>query len=96
MSVAARHYDSILSPVITEKSTILSENNQVVFEVPVTATKPDIKEAVRLRSKVKPSASGVLPVAVKISKKPLLPLRMAMKLILQLVCRGRENGFKDI
>jgi len=39
MSASARHYDVILSPVITEKTTILSENNQVVFEVPVTATK---------------------------------------------------------
>ncbi len=46
MSVSARHYDSILSPVITEKTTILSENNQVVFEVPVTASKPEIKDAV--------------------------------------------------
>ena len=46
MSMSARHYDSIVSPVITEKSTILSENNQVVFEVPVTATKPEIKEAI--------------------------------------------------
>ena len=46
MSVAARHYDSIVSPIITEKSTILSENNQVVFEVAINATKPEIKEAV--------------------------------------------------
>ncbi|MGB0907791.1 MAG: 50S ribosomal protein L23 [Maricaulaceae bacterium] len=46
MSMSARHYDAIVSPVITEKSTILSENNQVVFEVPVTATKPEIKEAI--------------------------------------------------
>lgn len=46
MSVAARHYDSIVAPVITEKSTILSENNQVVFEVAITATKPEIKDAI--------------------------------------------------
>ncbi len=46
MSVAARHYDSIVSPIITEKSTILSENNQVVFEVAINATKPEIKEAI--------------------------------------------------
>lgn len=46
MSVAARHYDSIVAPVITEKSTILSENNQVVFEVAINATKPEIKEAI--------------------------------------------------
>jgi large subunit ribosomal protein L23 len=41
-----RHYDVILSPVITEKATIASEQNQVVFKVARTATKPQIKEAV--------------------------------------------------
>jgi large subunit ribosomal protein L23 len=41
-----RHYDIILSPVITEKATIASEQNQVVFRVARTATKPQIKEAV--------------------------------------------------
>jgi large subunit ribosomal protein L23 len=41
-----RHYDVILSPVITEKATAASEKNQVVFRVASTATKPQIKEAV--------------------------------------------------
>jgi large subunit ribosomal protein L23 len=41
-----RHYDVILSPVITEKATIASEHSQVVFKVASTATKPQIKEAV--------------------------------------------------
>jgi large subunit ribosomal protein L23 len=41
-----RHYDVILSPVITEKATAASEKNQVVFRVANTATKPQIKEAV--------------------------------------------------
>ena len=41
-----RHYDVILSPVITEKATILSEHNQVMFRVARDATKPQIKEAV--------------------------------------------------
>jgi len=41
-----RHYDIILSPVITEKATIASEQNKVVFKVAATATKPQIKEAV--------------------------------------------------
>jgi large subunit ribosomal protein L23 len=41
-----RHYDVIISPVITEKATIASEQNQVVFRVANTATKPQIKEAV--------------------------------------------------
>jgi large subunit ribosomal protein L23 len=41
-----RHYDVILSPVITEKATYASEKNQVVFNVARRATKPQIKEAV--------------------------------------------------
>ena len=41
-----RHYDVILSPVITEKSTNASEFNKVVFKVRINATKPQIKDAV--------------------------------------------------
>jgi large subunit ribosomal protein L23 len=41
-----RHYDVIVSPVITEKATALSEHNKVVFKVRKDATKPQIKEAV--------------------------------------------------
>jgi large subunit ribosomal protein L23 len=41
-----RHYDVIISPVITEKATTASERNQVVFRVASRATKPQIKEAV--------------------------------------------------
>ena len=44
--VDARHYDVILAPHITEKSTLASENNAVVFKVSNDATKPQIKEAV--------------------------------------------------
>ena len=44
--VDARHYDVILAPHITEKSTLASENNAVVFKVSGEATKPQIKEAV--------------------------------------------------
>ena len=46
MSVQAKHYDTVLTPVITEKSTIVAENNQIVFEVPVSANKTEIKAAV--------------------------------------------------
>ena len=45
-SIDARHYDVILAPHITEKSTLASENNAVVFKVANDATKPQIKEAV--------------------------------------------------
>jgi len=42
---AARHYDTILAPVITEKATMLSEQNKVVFRVAANATKPQIAVA---------------------------------------------------
>jgi len=45
-AVDARHYDIVLSPHITEKSTMLSEANAVVFKVATKATKPEIKAAV--------------------------------------------------
>jgi large subunit ribosomal protein L23 len=44
--VSARHYDVVLAPHITEKSTMLSEHNAVVFKVASGASKPEIKEAV--------------------------------------------------
>jgi large subunit ribosomal protein L23 len=42
----ARHYDIVLAPHITEKSTMLSETNSVVFRFASDATKPEIKAAV--------------------------------------------------
>jgi large subunit ribosomal protein L23 len=41
-----RHYDVIVAPVITEKATLASDRNQVMFKVAKHATKPQIKEAV--------------------------------------------------
>ena len=41
-----RHYDVIVSPVITEKSTMASDNNQVVFNFARKASKPEIKAAI--------------------------------------------------
>ncbi|NBO17659.1 MAG: 50S ribosomal protein L23 [Proteobacteria bacterium] len=49
----AYHYDLILSPVITEKSTRLSEQNKVLFNVRLDATKADIKSAVEALFNVK-------------------------------------------
>jgi len=49
-------YDVILSPVITEKATKLSEANQVVFRVALDATKPKIAKAVEELFKVKVKA----------------------------------------
>ena len=44
----AAAYDTILRPIITEKATQASENGQVTFAVPLTATKPEIKAAVEM------------------------------------------------
>ena len=53
-------YDVIRAPLVTEKSTMVSESNQVVFEVSMTATKPDIKEAVERLFNVKVRAVNTL------------------------------------
>lgn len=55
-----RHYDVIVSPVITEKSTLASESNQVVFNVAKGATKPAIKAAVEALFGVKVKAVNTL------------------------------------
>lgn len=53
-------YDIIVSPVITEKSTLGSEHGQVTFKVAKTATKPQIKQAVESLFKVKVTAVNTL------------------------------------
>jgi large subunit ribosomal protein L23 len=45
-TIDPRHYDIIVAPVITEKATLASEFNKVLFKVSAKATKPQIKEAV--------------------------------------------------
>ena len=59
-TVDNRHFDVVVAPVITEKSTLLSENNAVVFKVAGDATKPEIKAAVEDLFKVKVSAVNTL------------------------------------
>jgi large subunit ribosomal protein L23 len=54
------HYDVIVSPVITEKTTLASEHNQVVFKVAKNATKPEIKKAVESLFGVKVKAVNTL------------------------------------
>ena len=44
--VKEHHYDVIRRPLITEKSTLVAEDNKIVFEVAIDANKPQIKEAV--------------------------------------------------
>ena len=55
-----RHYDAVLTPIITEKATMASENNQVIFRVPLTATKTDVKAAVEALFDVKVKAVNTL------------------------------------
>jgi large subunit ribosomal protein L23 len=55
-----RHYDVILSPVITEKATNASEHNKVIFKVAMDATKPQIKEAVERLFDVKVKSVNTL------------------------------------
>ncbi len=56
MSVKPEHYDIVRRPIITEKATMASEANAVVFEVHIDATKPQVKEAVETLFGVKVKA----------------------------------------
>jgi len=53
-------YDFIRAPLITEKATMASEHNQFVFRVPLTASKPDIKQAIESLFKVQVTAVNTL------------------------------------
>jgi large subunit ribosomal protein L23 len=59
-AIEARHYDIILSPAITEKATMQSEQNKIVFKVARGATKPQIKEAVEKLFDVKVKSVNTL------------------------------------
>ncbi|MBR9834166.1 MAG: 50S ribosomal protein L23 [Alphaproteobacteria bacterium] len=50
--IKPHNYDTLLSPVITEKSSLVAEDNKIVFRVAMDATKPAIKEAVERLFKV--------------------------------------------
>jgi large subunit ribosomal protein L23 len=57
---ALKHYDIIRNPVVTEKSTMASEYNQVVFDVAIDSTKPEIKAAVEALFEVKVKAVNTI------------------------------------
>lgn len=73
-------YDVIRSPVITEKATMASEHNQVIFKVADTATKPQIREAVERLFNVKVKAVNTLNRAGKLKRFRGIP--------------GRQRSFK--
>ena len=60
MSIDPKLFDVIVAPVITEKATVLSEQNKVVFKVAKTATKPQIKQAVEKLFDVKVESVNTL------------------------------------
>ncbi|MEE4350568.1 MAG: 50S ribosomal protein L23 [Pacificimonas sp.] len=57
---ALSHYDIVRAPIITEKSTMVSEHNQVIFEVAKSASKPEIKAAIEALFGVKVTAVNTL------------------------------------
>lgn len=61
-------YDTIVSPIITEKATLASEHNQVVFQVALNASKPKIKEAVESLFNVKVEAVNTIRVKGKLKR----------------------------
>ena len=65
MAATARHYDVILAPVITEKATMLTEHNKVVFRVAKDSTKDEIASGVEELFKVKVTKVNTLNVKGK-------------------------------
>ena len=61
-------YDVIRRPVITEKNTLLSEQNKYTFEVAKDANKPQIKAAVEMAFKVKVVSVNVIHVPGKMRR----------------------------
>jgi large subunit ribosomal protein L23 len=59
-TIDSRHYDVIVAPVVTEKATLASEHNKVLFKVQAKATKPQIKEAVEKLFDVKVKSVNTL------------------------------------
>ncbi len=60
VAIDTRHYDVIVAPHITEKATLLSEHNAVVFKVAQGASKPQIKAAIEAIYNVKVAAVNTL------------------------------------
>ena len=55
-AIDLKHFDVVVRPIITEKSTLVGEHNQLVFEVAKTASKPEIKAAIEALFNVKVKA----------------------------------------
>jgi large subunit ribosomal protein L23 len=68
MSAKAEHYDVTRKPIITENSTMASENGAVVFEVSIDSNKPQIKEAVEALFGVKVKAVNTVVTKGKVKR----------------------------
>ena len=68
MSMKPEYYDIVRKPVITEKATMASEANAVVFEVSIDANKPQIKEAVENLFGVKVKAVNTVVTKGKVKR----------------------------
>ncbi|MFN3615681.1 MAG: 50S ribosomal protein L23 [Rubrimonas sp.] len=68
MSANPKHYDAIRRPIITEKATMASEANAVVFEVAMDATKADVKQAVEALFGVKVKAVNTVVAKGKVKR----------------------------
>ena len=66
-------YDKILSPVVTEKSTNMSEFNKVTFKVPLSSNKKSLKKSIEKLFKV-----NVVKVNI-INRKSKLKIRQGRK-----------------
>ena len=63
--IKTHNYDTLVSPIITEKSTLVAEDNKVIFRVALNATKPEIKQAVENLFKVDVTAVNTIRVKGK-------------------------------
>lgn len=68
MSAKAEQYDIVRRPVITEKATMASEANAVVFEVDKAASKPEIKMAIEALFNVKVKAVNTMITKGKVKR----------------------------
>ena len=92
-NIDPRHYDIIVSPIVTEKATIASEHNKVLFKVAAKATKPQIKEAIEKLFDVKVKSVNTL--VRKGKTKALVGHFSGLGLTNALIIDGAElhNGF---
>ncbi len=86
-----RMYEVVRSPVITEKSTLLSEHNQICFRVPLDASKPEIRAAIEGLFKVKVTAVNTLRQKGKVKRfKGLLGKQVDIKKAFVTLAEGQS------